>query len=190
MKILRAVAIIISIYFLSCNKENSFVSPFLTAEFFPLQVGNKWVYNCSLDSSEWSFEITRTKIIGEHVYFEQVRNYSGGNKDTNYFRIAENNVVLIYFEGEDHIYVDFEKPLNEVWNSYASFYGYIRQRNISDDVEAGRFSGVTEVFIDNRSISDVYEFSRYASDVGMISSSKFRFELSLKQALVNGVSFP
>jgi hypothetical protein len=97
---------------------------------------------------------------------------------------------LIYYEGKDYIYIDFDRPLEEEWNSYGDYYGYIRQRNISAQVKAGKFDNVTEVFMDNRSVSDGFEFNRYAPNVGPVESIRFRVTLTLINARVNGVDYP
>lgn len=174
----------------SCNKDSNVLTPVLTSEYFPLQVGNKWVFISSFDSSSWTYEITDTKIFNEHVYFERALTFSDGSEYIDYFRVAENNLVLIYHEEKDYIYIDFERPLEEEWDSYGENYGYIRQRDMSTQVEAGNFENVTEVFMDNRSISDVYEFNRYAPGVGLVESIRFRFALKLISASVNGIDYP
>ncbi len=187
----KLVLVTISIlFFSSCSRENSPLMPALSADYFPLQVGNMWTFKSSSDSSVQVYEITDTKVFGEHVYFERVRTFSDGTKDTIYFRIAENNIVLIYYEGSDYIFIDFDKPLEEEWNSYGDFYGYIKQRNISVQVEAGSFNNVIEVFMNHRSVSDVSEFNRYAPEVGLVESTGFRFNLTLSSARVNGVNYP
>jgi hypothetical protein len=184
------IMIIPILTFISCSRENSILTPVLTGEYFPLQVGNRWTFHSSFDNNSWIYEITDTIVFGEHVYFERVRTFSDGSKDTNYFRIDEDNVVLIYYEGADYIYIDFEKPVEEEWNSYGDFYGFIKQKNISTQVEAGSFNNVIEVFMDNRSISDVYEFNRFAPGVGLVESIRFRFSLTLSSARVNGINYP
>ena len=73
--------------------------PDITADYFPLQIGNNWTLRNSLDSTLLLYEITDTLIINEHVYFVQVRTFSDGTKDTNYFRKTEKNIVLIYYKG-------------------------------------------------------------------------------------------
>jgi len=190
MKILKGLLIIISLTAVTCNRDKSPVLPDDTAEYFPLQVGNNWVYKSSLDNAEWNYEITDTKIIGTNIYYELVRTFPDGTKDTNYFRRSEDNVIQIYYEGKDHLYIDFNKPLNEAWNTFGDYYGYIRQRDIRTDVDAGQFTNVTEVVFDSKSSSDLYEFNHYAAGAGVVRSMRFRFELTLKKALINGVSFP
>jgi len=185
-----SILIISVLSFSSCSRENSPLMPVLTAKYFPLQVGNRWTFHSSFDNNSWTYEITDTKVFYEHAYFEQVRTFSDGTKDTSYFRIAEDKVVLIFYEGADYIYIDFAKQLEEEWNLYGDFYGYIKQRNISSQVEAGSFNNVTEVFMGNKSISVVFEFNRYAPGVGLVESIRFRFSLTLSSARVNGVNYP
>jgi hypothetical protein len=181
---------LLALLFCSCNRESSVLMPGLKSDYFPLQAGNRWVFISSLSSDTLSYEINDTIVFGEHVYFERVLTFSDGTKNTDYFRVEENKVVLIYYEGKDYIYIDFDRPLEEEWNSYGDYYGYIRQRNISTQVKAGKFDNVTEVFMDNRSVSDGFEFNRYAPDVGPVESIRFRVTLTLINARVNGVDYP
>ncbi|HSP86776.1 MAG TPA: hypothetical protein VLN45_01480, partial [Ignavibacteriaceae bacterium] len=96
----------------------------------------------------------------------QVRTFSDGTKDTNYFRKTEKNIVLIYYKGRDFIFIDFEKPINDSWNSYNDFYGYIKQRDLSLLVEAGKFG------------------------IGLVESIRFRNNFTLRNARVNGINYP
>lgn len=182
--------IIIVCFNISCNKENNLLFPLFTSEYFPLQVGNKWTFESSFDNNIWVYEITDTKVFDEHVYFERVLTFSDGTNMKDYFRVTENNIVLIYFEGRDYIYINFEGPIGEVWDSFGQNFGYVRQRNLSAQVDAGTFNDVLEIFFDNRAISDVYEFNHYAPGVGLVESIRFRFILSLTSARVNGINYP
>jgi hypothetical protein len=150
---------------ISCSRESP-ILPDITADYFPLQIGNNWTLRNSLDSTLVLYEITDTLILNEHVYFVQVRTFSDGTKDTNYFRKTEKNIVLIYYEGCDYIFIDFEKPINDTWNSYKDLYGYIKQRDISLLVEAGKFDNVIEVYTGSKHIPDLFEFNRYAPGIG------------------------
>jgi len=188
MKKLFFLVMILGFY--SCSTDSDILIPEETSEFFPLQVGNRWEYISSLDSSIWKYEITDTKVFNQHVYFERVLTFSDGTKETEYFRVTDSNVVLIYYEGEDYIYIDFNRAIGEEWNSYDDFFGFIRQRNITTTVEAGTFTNVTEVFMDNRSYADIFSFNRYSPGVGLIEVFRFRFNLSLVNATVNGINYP
>lgn len=174
----------------SCNYESSPVFPVYTSEYFPLQIGNKWTYKWLLDDQLWTNEVTGTKIIDEHLYFICVRSYNDGFIDTSYYRVDNNNVVIINFLNQDYIYIDFERPIREEWPSYADFFGYIRRKGLSFSVDAGTFNDVIEVFWDNTTVSDLYEFNHYAPNVGLIESFGFRRASVLVSAVVNGVSYP
>ncbi|RPI65131.1 MAG: hypothetical protein EHM47_19060 [Ignavibacteriales bacterium] len=166
------------------------IMPVLASAYFPLQVGNTWTFLATSDSSKWIYEITDTKDFNEHVYFERVLTFSDGTKDTEYFRITENDVVLLNYDGKDYIYIDFEKPLEIEWNSYGNYYGFIKERNLSVQVAAGNFNKVTEVYFSNRNVSDIFQFNRYAPGVGLVESIRFRFGLKLINARVNGIDYP
>jgi hypothetical protein len=185
-----AIVIILILFVSSCNREDSPLMPDLAVNYFPLQVGNKWTFRSSIDSSLLIYEITDTIDLNEHIYFEQVRTFSDGTKDTNYFRFADDNIVLILNDGTDYVYIDFGKPVEEEWNLYDDFFGYIKQKNISAQVEAGNFINIIEVIIDNRSVSDALELNLYAPEVGLIKSTQFRLSLTLASARVNGINYP
>jgi hypothetical protein len=174
----------------SCNEESAPFFPVLTSEYFPLQVGNKWTYKWLLNDLEWTGEVTGTKVIGSHQYFVFIRTYPDNFIDTSYFRVDSNNVIIINFLNEDYIYIDFERPIREEWQSYEHFFGYVRRRDLTVTVDAGTFTNVTEVFFDNTVVSDLYEFNHYAPNVGLVESYGFRRASILVNAVVNGVTYP
>ncbi len=187
----KLLMIVISLLFIApCGRDNLPLVPGLEKDFFPLQVGNKWIFRSSLDSSIITYEITDTKNLNQHDYFQQVRTFSDGTKDTNYFRVSDDNVVLIFYQGNEYIYINFDMPLNEEWNSYGNNYGYIKQKNILVNVSAGSFNDVTEVYLGNRTLPDGYEINRFSPGIGLIEVSMFRLNLKLNSAQVNGINYP
>jgi hypothetical protein len=97
---------------------------------------------------------------------------------------------MIYFEEIEYLFIDFTLPEGGRWNSYYSYYGLIRGKNLNSTVQAGIFSNVIEILFENTSISDIYELNRYAPGVGMISSAGFRRNFELRSAFVDGKSYP
>jgi hypothetical protein len=190
MKRILMLSILPVIFISSCKEESEPFSPVLTSEYFPLQVGNKWTYKWLLNDLEWTGEVTGTSIIGSQKYFVYVRTYPDNFIDTSYFRVDNNNVIIINFLNEDYIYIDFERTIREEWQSYPDFFGYVRRRNLTVTVDAGTFDNVIEVFFDNTVVSDLYEFNRYAPDIGLIESYGFRRASILVNAIVNGISYP
>jgi hypothetical protein len=189
MKRILMICILPIIFLNSCDEESSPFFPALQSEYFPLQVGNRWTYKWLLDDQQWTAEVKGTRIIGPHLYFVYARSYPDGFVDTSYFRVDSNNVIIINYLNEDYIYIDFERPIREEWQSYPDFFGYVRRRNLTVTVDAGTFNNVTEVFFDNTVVSDLYEFNHYAPDVGLVESFGFRRASILVSAFVNGIFY-
>lgn len=184
--VLNISYIFIIVFLISCSKENIIVSTEGKADYFPMQVGNSWTY--SFNDAEWNVQITATKIMGGNLYFLFVRNF-GGEIDTTYFRKVE-NVIYINYLGADYIYIDFNKATGEEWQSYENFYVKINKMNMNVEVAAGNFNNVIEILLENSSVSDLFEFNRYAPNIGLIESIGFRRKSELKFAFVNGILYP
>jgi hypothetical protein len=97
---------------------------------------------------------------------------------------------MINFEGKEYLFIDFNIPERSRWNSYYSYYGLIRGKNLNSTVQAGIFSNVIEILFENIAISDIYELNRYAPGADMILSTGFRRNFELRSAFVDGKSYP
>lgn len=162
------------------------VAPETGSEFFPLNVGNWWRYTGTLDMI---IRVEDKVKINNNFYYLLIKTYPESS-DTMRLRYDNRERLMIWFDGQEYLYIDFSLPEGSRWNSYYNFYGQIRNKGLNSTVPAGIFSNVTEILFDNTLISDVYEFNRYAPGAGMISSSGFRRNFYLTQAQVNGNIYP
>jgi len=185
-KLLQFTLCSVILVLFSCS-EDSPLFPEFTTDYFPTAVGNKWVYNNG--TLDWTIEIEATKIIDKKTYYVFVRNYDGA-RDTNFYRVAENNLVFVWFDDKDYTYINFDAPINQQWQFHSGYYGFVRERNLTDTVTAGSFTDVTEILIANHIISDVFEYNCYAPGVGLISTGGWRRYSELKSATVNGITYP
>ena len=121
LKVLRILAALLTVAcFISCNDDSS-KSTLTVADYFPLEVNNKWAY--SNGNIEWTEEVTAYKHIDGKEYAVVLRTYQR-SIDTTYYRSEDNNKVYIYFQGEESLFIDFERAKGEEWESYHEFYGY------------------------------------------------------------------
>jgi len=133
--------------------------------------------------------VSSREVINDVGYYIIIRSFPS-SADTLRLRYEKNDRLLILFEGEEFLYIDFSLPPGSTWNTYYNFYAEIRNKGLNYTVPAGIFSNVTEILFENTLISDVYEFNKYAPGVGMISSSGFRRNFNLASAQVNGKIYP
>ncbi|MDJ1483295.1 hypothetical protein QNI16_22545 [Cytophagaceae bacterium YF14B1] len=81
---------ILSIIVLSC--KNTEPDPIASADFFPLQVGNYW----KVDDNDY-LEITNTKVIDGHTYYQIYTKSPLGGEGNLYIRIDKNlNLIQAY----------------------------------------------------------------------------------------------
>jgi len=187
LKVLRILAAFLTVAcFISCNDDSS-KSTLTVADYFPLEVNNKWTY--SNGNIEWTEEVTAYKQIDGKEYAVVLRTYQR-SIDTTYYRSEDNNKVYIYFQGEESLFIDFERAKGEEWESYHEFYAKVNSTGGKVTVPAGTFDNVVEIFSDNRQISDAFEFRKYAPGVGLIKLAGFRRESELIRAYVNGSNYP
>lgn len=78
--------------------------------YFPMQVGNRWTYQAG--DARWTIdvEITGKTQIGLHSYFVFEERYSSSEQVyRRFFRAGSDAKVFINWEGQDRLYVDFER---------------------------------------------------------------------------------
>jgi hypothetical protein len=169
---------------ISCSENPA--GPIYNSEFFPLEIGNRWEYTGGV---EMTIEVKEFSLVDNKGYYILVRSFPMAS-DTLLLRYERDDRLMIYFEGDEYLYLDFSLPAGSRWNSYYHFFAEIRAVGLTDTVPAGTFNNITEVLFENTLISDVYEFNRYAPGVGMVFSGGFRRFFELKSALVNGIEYP
>ena len=97
----------VSIYLLSCDKEDEKVT--VTNDYLPLEVGNYW----QLDNMD-KIEIVGTKLIDNRTYYLlQFLN------DTMYYRIENDKVFVIEQKENPSIKFDLSAEVNETWNYFS-----------------------------------------------------------------------
>lgn len=170
----------------SCSDSNP-VS-IVDSQFFPLREGNSWNYQSSL-GQQWSVRVVGYTKINNVKYSIFETNY-GGTKATKYFRADGLGNIYINWEGVEYPYLLFDAKLNDQWDSYYNFFGYVRSRGQSIILPSGEFDNLIEIFFDNNLISDVFSFDFYAPNVGLVRSRGFRTETILVSAFVNGKFYP
>ncbi len=161
--------------------------------YFPMKVGNHWIYESAIPQSDWAFELKivgTTHISGKKYFIFEKRNLDSGFVDSTLYRADEDGKIHIYKEGQERLYIDFALAAGESWPSYLGYTGEISQKNGSREVPAGAFENCVGVFFDAPDSVDEELNNIYAPGVGLIETSGFRFVLQLKSAVVNGVEFP
>jgi hypothetical protein len=154
--------------------------------YFPLELGNRWNYSGSVDMR---VEVSSIEPYGGKNYFAVVRHFPGAS-DTLLLRYERDDRLMIFFDGEELLYVDFSLPVGSTWDTYFYYTCTMRGKDLNSTVPAGIFDGVTEVLFENTLISDVDELNRYAPGVGLISIFSFRRNFVLESAFVNGINYP
>jgi hypothetical protein len=183
IKILLLVLLLIT----SCVDERTGIVNPDEVSYFPMQVGNRWIYES--DSLDLTIEITGIKILNAFAYFEFIKTYDG-EMDTMFCKAMSDERIYIFFNGTDELLIDFQSPEGEIWQSFGEFFSKVNRRELSVQTTAGNFENVIEIFTDNTQLSDLYEFNKYAPEVGLIETIGFRRMFRLKSARVNGVTYP
>jgi hypothetical protein len=178
------IVLLLLIILPGCNDNPG--DPVYNSLYFPLSVGNKWEYTGSVDMT---IEVVSFTPIKGRFYHTLVR-YFPEASDTMHLRYDRNDRLMICFEEEEYLFIDFTLPEGSTWDTYYSYYGVLRGKNLNSIVQAGIFNGVTEILFENYLFSDIYELNRYAPGVGMVSSLGFRRHFELRSAVINGISYP
>ena len=109
MKTLRLfiVLICISIYLLSCDKEDKKV--IVTNDYLPLEIGNYW----KLEYTDKT-EVVGIKEINDKSYYALIF-----RSDTSYYRIESDKIYVIEIldnESTESVKYDLTAEVNETWN--------------------------------------------------------------------------
>ena len=187
MNIIKILILTGLLFFTTCSEERIGIIESANVSYFPMQVGNKWVYESS--SLDMTVEITGLIIHNIYAYYEFIKTYDG-EVDTVLCRASQYEKVFIFFGNSDELLIDFQRAEGETWQSFDHFYAKVNRRGLSVQTTAGNFENVIEIFSDNTQSSDLYEFNRYAPEVGLVETIGFRRMFKLKRAYVNGVNYP
>jgi hypothetical protein len=164
-----------------------------TNEYYPLQVGNRWIYASTNPGIGGTFidEVVGIRQLGEHQYFA-IR-YSRSNDaaaDTSYLRIAEDGTIRIYRSRADQMFVDFRHPVNHRWPSYDGYWGVVQERGSSVTVPAGTFPNCLKIFLDIPFLADDEQWYTFAQGIGPIERKTAWFGVKLVSAKVGSRSYP
>ena len=185
-----SIPILAMLIFLSCKKDP--VSP-VTTGFFPMEVGNIWHYEShpnSFSHAEMTVEIVGTRVIDDNTYFIFETTYPGTDQsDERYFRLGENGKIFINWQGEEFLYIDFNRDIKDAWYSWEDYVGVLQEKEKTLEVPAGRFTNTTQVFFDIGMIADEEFCETYANGVGKLDiSCVFGIPMQLTAAKISGVT--
>ncbi len=187
MNIKRKLILLTAFLFSSCFDDKIEPVTSYDVNYFPMQVGNRWIYQS--DSLDLVIEISKMKLLNSNFYFEFLKTYDG-EVDTMLFRGGSNEKIFVFVFNNDEIFIDFNSPEGQIWDSFGDFYSKVNRRGLNIQTPAGNFENVIEIFTDNYQLSDLYEFNKYAACVGLVETIGFRRIFRLKSAFVNGITYP
>jgi hypothetical protein len=183
----KSLLLILLLVFISCEHDRIEILNPASVSYFPMQLGNKWIYES--DNLDLTIEIISIKIHHAYAYYEFLKTYDG-EMDTMFCKAMADEKVFIFFDGNDELLIDFQSPEGETWQSYGNFIAKVNRIGLNVQTPAGNFENVIEIFSDNTQSSDLYEFNKYAPGVGLVETIGFRRALRLKNAYVNGITYP
>jgi hypothetical protein len=179
------------IFFQTACKDDAPLFPGINGgDYFPLQVGNRWTYTLTYPSGTYilEHEIVGTAAIGAHDYFVFRRTFDlAVQDDTTYYRSDGSGRVFINWQGQEALYIDFNRGAGESWESYGEYIASINKKNFRSDVPTGRFQDCIEVFFDYPPAIDDELWQVYAPGVGLIEIRGFIGVIQLQSAVVNRV---
>jgi hypothetical protein len=156
--------------------------------YFPMAVGNRWVYSLSNIDFVQFYEIVGTTRVGAHDYFIfEIRATLGTQADSLFFREDASGRIYTNFLGEDVLYIDFTREVGKQWHSFNEYVGVIEKKDFAIAVPAGSFEHCTEVFFDYPPAIDDEIWQVYAPGVGLVETRGQIGSLQLNSAVVNGV---
>lgn len=121
--------------------------------YFPLHVGNRWVYkstyrgNWTNDDTTWSMEVSGTeKIEGKEYSVVSLLNFLGRRETRSYRAVRTDSIDALYlYSGQEQLLYDFSASVGTSWRntrwSGAGDHTLVTLESRSDTVEvpAGRF---------------------------------------------------
>ena len=95
---------------LSCEHDSPTSSENAGLSYFPMQVGNRWVYESANTQSEMGFELKivgTTHVSGKEYFIFERRDLDSGFVDSTLYRGDGDGKIYIYNAGQERLYVDF-----------------------------------------------------------------------------------
>ncbi len=180
-----------SVVSLSCDSD-VIQPPDPTEGHFPLQVGNQWTYALAGNESfKLSHEIVGTTRIDSHGYFVLRRQFGeDANSDSVFYRVESPGRIFTNHNGEDVLYIDFNLPVGDTWESFGAFIARIVRKGFTSSVPAGDFENSIEVFFDVPQVIDDENTRVFAKGIGLVEIRGQIGFIQLESAVVSGVAIP
>jgi hypothetical protein len=152
--------------------------------FFPLEVGNYWVYTNYSDTL-LRCTIPDTVNIGGSKYFKYAMSYEYPlvhKNDTLYLRFINNSILSRYIHGGDSAYINFDSVIYSTHD--AQYTGLVLEYPAVDSVPLGRFDSCKVIIFRAPEI----EYSEFVMNIGPVVIGRDpRF--ALKGAKVGGIIY-
>jgi hypothetical protein len=158
-------------------------------DYFPLEVGNKWIYRNAYPLSGYSnsyftgFEVTGKTIINDTVYYIANFNLFNGYYPAQYFRQDSLKNIYLRFYGKDQLFLKFNADFNESWvisnNGIFTMVQY-------DSLLTSWMFGTIEGTISLINSYDSKKTLMFASGYGCYLGTYAEADLHLKRAINNG----
>lgn len=186
------VSILLAAILIGCGDNPVSPSALAGRGFFPMQVGNEWTYAHEVNQDfVWTTRIVGKTRISLYEYFiYETRRAGGVGTDTMYFRAGTSEKIFLNWQGNDVLYIDFNKKEGESWETFSAYKGSVLRRNLKIDVPAGTFANAIEIFFDIPEYVDDELRNVYARGIGLIQRSSQIGRLQLTSTVVNGVHVP
>lgn len=165
-----ALLILSGMGFLQCERHS--LSPSNTTVYFPMRIGNQWTYHVANNRDfVRQDKIVGTKTVGKYEYFVFERSFTPMTYvDSVLFRSEPDNRIIINRAGQDYLYIDFDLPIGENWQSFGEYTAVIEKKDFAVVVPAGNFKNCIQVFFDIPRFIDDEMTMIFAPGVGMIES--------------------
>jgi len=185
----QLISLILAIFiiaFFSCDSNQTTEQNNTEASYFPLQVGNEWIYGVLNDTVEIYMKITETINLNNREYYTLAYTSTRGKgkvseEEKMYLRSPDGLKIYQYENDTETLYRDFSDIITD--SSYKEKFTttYVPYK----DLQMGRFNDVKSV----REIDFQYDSGfiyYYAKGIGFIGQVWFRGNYYLKYAKVNG----
>ncbi|MEK6883683.1 MAG: BsuPI-related putative proteinase inhibitor, partial [Nanoarchaeota archaeon] len=181
------------------NNDSVTTTGISIADYFPMQVGNKWNYNLKWDLDvDWEIEITGIENIADTPYFT-FDNYSfvHSRYELNKFRRDENGNILTRQNGIENVLYKFPAPEDSTWN----FRDWLARKERTDNilyngvtVPAGTFENLITISFTRDAPDASYIAEQFAPNVGLVRRISDSIAgpriMELQGAFVNGKYIP
>ena len=184
--IISLIFAIFIIALFSCDSSQPIEQDNTETSYFPLQVGNEWIYEVDRDTVQLYTKVTgkTTKNDREYFILNYVQ-YQGPGKvseeKTMYLRSPDGKKIYQYENDAETLFRDFSEVITDT--NYTN--KYITSKRDYIDIPIGRFNDVINV----RAVGfdrDAGASMDYAKRVGLIRAGWCRGSFHLKYAKVNG----